>query len=751
MSLVLRYPAPAQQVGQSDPPKSPGTGSAPDTPKPEPTNVQVASGDGSVTVTWDVAPFYYKGRLIESERIMHAIRWWIGTGWANPRGTNGIGVNDGIHVENGVTSYTITGLTNGVGVEVQVRAFFGSNYTEAAMNKGESSTSSTWVKAVGTPQDPNNAPKVASSIPDITITNESGEATIALKGVFTDADSDTLTLTDTYSNSDTALGFIQYMPDPELVIYATQRGTVEVTITASDGKAEVSDTFTVKVKAAPVVASAMSDITGLEIGNTRTPSISGVFSDADGDAITITQVQSSDTAKVAISTAMTTTADGSTVITGFTLTVKDSGTATITVTVQDSDGNSVSDSFDVTVNAAQQQQQVNNAPTVSNAIADDTIVNESSSLRILLAGIFSDADNDTLTVTAESSDKAVATTAISQNTLTVTAKKRGSTTITVKASDGSAEVSDAFTVTVKGAPVVSSAIADITGMEIDDTRNVTVSDAFSDPDGDTLTYNAVSSSNSVVIINISANGSSSSTVVARSAGTATITVTAQDSDGNSVSDKFDVTVNAAQQSQAQEAPPQKAPENQAPTVINEIPDIGDLVIRVAPESIDLSQVFSDPEGGALTYSVNSDDIDSAVVTVTIEDGVVHIVPNGAGTQTVVITAEDNAGNTVSDSFDITVTNLPGTVVGLIVTATADTVTVTWKAPVSGGEVRNYIVHVKPQGGEKGSGKTKRPKAKKTQVTFNKMKAETLYNVWVRAENKDGKGERTYTTITTPVE
>ena len=46
---------------------------------------------------------------------------------------------------------------------------------------------------------------------------------------------------------------------------------------------------------------------------------------------------------------MTTAADGSISIAGFTLTPRDS------------DGNTVSDSFDVTVNAAQ-QQKVNNAP-----------------------------------------------------------------------------------------------------------------------------------------------------------------------------------------------------------------------------------------------------------------------------------------------------------------------------------------------------------------------------------------------------
>ena len=51
----------------------------------------------------------------------------------------------------------------------------------------------------------------------------------------------------------------------------------------------------------------------------------------------------------------------------------------------------------------------------------------------------------------------------------------------------------------------------------------------------------------------------------------------------------------------------------------------------------------------------------------------------------------------------------------------------------------------------GSGKTKNPKAKKTQVVFKKLKPGTTYNVWVRAQNHAGKGERVNATITLPQE
>ncbi len=69
------------------------------------------------------------------------LRWCQGSNWANLVGEKAVGRNDGIHVENGVISYQITGLTNDVAVEVHVRAFFGSNHQEGTMSKEASSTS----------------------------------------------------------------------------------------------------------------------------------------------------------------------------------------------------------------------------------------------------------------------------------------------------------------------------------------------------------------------------------------------------------------------------------------------------------------------------------------------------------------------------------------------------------------------------------------------------------------------------------
>ena len=329
------------------------------------------------------------------------------------------------------------------------------------------------------------------------------------------------------------------------------------------------------------------------------------------------------------------------------MTANSEGTATITLTARDADGNTVSDAFDVTVNApAAQQQKVNNAPTVSGAIADATIVSESGTRQVSLSGVFDDADGDDLTITASSSDENVATVSVSADysTLTVTVQVRGTATITVTAADGyGGSVADSFTVRVKAAPVVASAISDVSGLEEGATREVSLSGVFSDADGDSLTVTAASSDEGIATVSVSADRSAL-TVSGVAEGTATITVTAQDADGNRVSDAFQV--------------PEPVPE---------------------PEPVEL----------------------------------------------------------------------PGPVLGLELTATHDSVGVSWSAPESGDAPRGYIVHLKPEDG--GKGRTKTPKAKKTKVTFDNLEAGRTYKVWVRAENEAGKGERVHATITLPEE
>ena len=200
---------------------------------------------------------------------------------------------------------------------------------------------------------------------------------------------------------------------------------------------------------------------------------------------------------------------------------------------------------DTTQPPPQQLQPVNQAPTVASAIDDATITHHSGTHTISLTGVFADADNDTLTVTAASSHTAVATVTVAADhtSLTVTARSRGTATITVTAHDGAGgTVADTFDVTVKSAPTVASPLDDVT-LEIGADLEISLSGVFDDPDGDTLTITTDSTDASL------ANAfafQDTLTLTAFAEGTVTITVTAHDTDGNQASDTFEITVTAPQ-------------------------------------------------------------------------------------------------------------------------------------------------------------------------------------------------------------
>ena len=189
------------------------------------------------------------------------------------------------------------------------------------------------------------------------------------------------------------------------------------------------------------------------------------------------------------------------------------------------------------------QQPANRAPTVASAIADAVIVDASGTHSVSLSGVFTDADGDALSVTAVSSNDAVATVSVSADgsSLTVRAGSRGTATITVTAGDGNGgTVTDRFTVRVKTAPEVASSPADVE-LEIGSTRTVSLSGVFSDADGEALTIMARSDNAAAAAVSVAAGGSAL-TLEGASAGEATITVTARDADGNEAYAFFDVRV-----------------------------------------------------------------------------------------------------------------------------------------------------------------------------------------------------------------
>ena len=301
-----------------------------------------------------------------------------------------------------------------------------------------------------------------------------------------------------------------------------------------------------------------------------TVDVSGAFSDPDADVLTYTAASSAPSvATVLVSGSVLTVAPVS------------SGVTTVTVTATDAGGSSgtATQTFAVTVS--------NGAPVAVGTLPDRTLRVSDGAVAVDVSGAFSDPDGDPLTYAAVSSAPGVATVSVSGSVLTVVPVSSGSATVTVTATDGVGTATQSFVVTVpNGAPVAVGTLSDRTLRVSDGSVSVDVSGAFSDADGDALTYTAASSAPAVATVSVSG---SVLTVTPVSSGSATVSVTATDAGGSSgtATQTFVVTVS-----------------NEAPVAVGTLPD---RTLRVSDGSVtvEVSGAFSDADGDALSYTASS--------------------------------------------------------------------------------------------------------------------------------------------------
>ena len=363
-------------------------------------------------------------------------------------------------------------------------------------------------------------------------------------------------------------------------------------------------------------------------GSTATSvDLSGNFFDPDGDALTYS-AQSSDTGVVTVSVI------NATVI----ITPVDAGVTTVIVMVQDTSGLTITQNITITVNPAP-----NRAPVVAETINPLTLTAGESPTTIDLTDKFSDPDGDPLSYSVVSTDTRVATVSISNATLTITPVSGGTTTVMIMVQDTEGlTITRNVTVTVNPAPnrapVVVEAIDSLTLTAGASATTIDMAAHFSDPNGDPLTYTAVSTDTRVTTVSVS---NSTLTITPLAEGTTNIMIMVRDTGGLTITHNFGITV--------------LPKPNTAPVAVGTLNPFT-FILGDSAATVNLSTHFSDPDGDPLTYTAVS--TNTRVATVSVSNSTLTITPLAEGATTVMIIVKDTGELTITRSFTVTVNPRP---------------------------------------------------------------------------------------------
>ena len=432
--------------------------------------------------------------------------------------------------------------------------------------------------------------------------------------------------------SDTSIATVAWSGST-LSITAVAEGTATVSLTATDSRdATATHTFSITVlpNSAPTTVGTIPAQTVSIGGSAGTVDLSSYFSDPDGNPLTYSAT-SSDTSKATVSVS------GATV----SITPVATGSATITVTATDNSNATATQDISVTVIA-------NRAPVRTATIPTQTVSLTASAVTVDLGSYFSDPDGNPLTYTATVSNTSRATVSVSGATLTITGVATGWTTITVTATDPSnASIQHTFYVSVVSnrSPISVGSIPNQTVRVGGTAATVDLSNYFSDPDGNPLTYSATSYSTSRATVSVSG---ATLTITAVAAGSATITVKATDPSNASRSRSFYTTVLASN------------------TVnrVGTIPKQTVLLGGTGTATVDVSSYFSGPVGDTLTYSATSSSTSRA--TVSVSEATLTITGVAGGSSTIRVTATSSQNTSATQSFSVQVySNRAPTIVATI--------------------------------------------------------------------------------------
>ena len=434
----------------------------------------------------------------------------------------------------------------------------------------------------------NQPPQAVGAIVPVTLIAGSTATSIDLSGNFFDPDGDPLTYS--AQSSDTGVVTVSVI-NATVIVTPVAAGVTTVVVMVQDTSGlTITQNITITVNPAPnrapVVAETINPLTLTAGDSPTTIDMTEKFSDPDGDPLSFSVV-STDTRVATVSISNSTLA----------ITPVTEGTTTVMIMVQDTAGLTITRNVTVTVNPAP-----NRAPVVVEAIDPLTLTAGTSATTIDMAAHFADPDDDALIYTAVSADTRVAIVSVSNSILTLTPLAEGTTTVMIMVRDTDGlTITHNFGITVlpkpNTAPVAVGTINPFTFTIGEDAATVNLSTYFSDPDGDALTYTAVSTNTRVATVSVS---NSTLTLTPLAEGTTTIMVIVKDTGELSITRNFTVTVNPHP--------------NRAPMAVATIVPLT-LTAGTGATIIDIATHFSDPDGDPLIYTAIS--ANAAVATVSV--------------------------------------------------------------------------------------------------------------------------------------
>lgn len=283
----------------------------------------------------------------------------------------------------------------------------------------------------------------------------------------------------------------------------------------------------------------------------------------------------------------------------------------------------------------------NRAPQPVGSIAPRQLFS-GDSVVVDAAAHFHDQDGDPLTHSATSSHPQTVAVTVSGSIVTLRAVSQGTANITVTATDpeGLSAVLDFEAMVPNRGPVAVGAIADLE-LEAGTTATIRLDDYFSDPDGDSLSFTAMSSDTAVATVAVAGD---SLRIAALAKGPATVTVAARDAGGQEALHRFAAMV-----------------PNRAPVVTDLLPrrrlEVGDT-LRVG-----LPGYFSDPDGDSVSFTAASSD--TAAVRAIAAGEILAIVAQLSDSATITVAATDTEGLTAVQVFTVVVANRAPEAIGTI--------------------------------------------------------------------------------------